>query len=359
MKVIFLGDSISTQNAGIHYYGIGLVNRIVQSYPEHQYFIITPKKVADLALQQIIVPVSNLVPLHLRFRQLITIPQIVNEMKPDLVVELAHFGPFNVAAETRRATVIHDLTPIKFPHLHPWPSVLAHKLFLRRIIKKSDFLIVNSEATKSDVMDIFGKSGHEIFVVHPSLPPFPDENIEQKHVSGKPYFLTVGTMEPRKNHATILRAFEKFCETNRDFELVIVGGKGWRNSKFRSMLKRSPVKHLVKLPGYISRAELGTFYNHATAFVFASFYEGFGIPILEAQSFGVPLILSDNASLPIYARESGLIFATQNADDLKTQMLRVANDPLLRELLKKQSEASYLTYQEKSMKLDSIFKDEF
>ncbi|NND31297.1 MAG: glycosyltransferase family 4 protein [Saprospiraceae bacterium] len=358
MKIVFLGDSISTQKTGIHYYGLELIKSVLSRYPEHDYRVITTKKIDALSIPQTIVPIVKLLPLHLRMRQLWKIPKIVNQLKPDLVIEMAHFGPFNLSEKIKRVTVIHDLTPIKFPHLHPWQSSLAHKFFLRSIIKKADYLIVNSECTRSDIVKLYAKSIYDIHIFHPPLPSFPVNHAEKKEVDTLtgPYFLTVGTLEPRKNHPTILKAFEKFCEKNRNFKLLIVGGRGWRNRDFEKLLEKSPVKDMVVLSGYVSRAELARHYKGATAFIFASIYEGFGIPILEAQSFGTPLILSENKSFPPMAMGAALRFDTFDADQLSDHMLHVAEDPELRTRLQKQSRASFQQASTLDSNLDQIFR---
>jgi glycosyltransferase involved in cell wall biosynthesis len=338
MRVVFLGDSISNQRAGIHYFGQQLVNFIIASYPQHEYYMVCSQPVAGLDLEQIIVPVNQAFPGHLRWRQLVSIPQLINQMAANLVIELAHFGPFNLNRKIKRVTVIHDLTPIKFPNLHPFSSVWAHKLLLKGIVHRADHIIVNSTRTKLDVMDLYNKDERLISIFHPEPQLFSEISgmLDDSEIS-RPFFLTVGTREPRKNHLTILRAFEDFRKTNVGYDLVIAGGEGWKNDVFENAWKDSPEKKHIILTGYIPREKLSALYRKATAFIFASIYEGFGLPILEAQSFGLPLVLSDNKSLSEIARGAALLFDPYDSKMLSNYMTQLAESDSLQKDLNRRS----------------------
>lgn len=360
MEVVFLGDCITTQQAGIHFYAKNLVNQIVRDFPRHRYRIILSDNDPEIQVEQIVVSVKKGLPGHLRWRQLTTIPAMLNRMRPDLVIELAHFGPFRLAPDIRRVTVIHDLTPLSMPRFHPWPSVLMHRLLLPGILKKADFLIVNSDHTKLDLTRSFTVDPDTICVAYPEPPDFSEttgsRSLSRNYLlEGHPYFLTVGTLEPRKNQITILKAFEHFCRSNRDYRLVIAGGNGWKNKALSEALAHSPVKDRIVSVGYVSRSVLQQLYQNARAFVFASHYEGFGIPILEASYFSLPLILADNESLPDLFRQSAVLFAPLDVNRLAELMLRVSSDNQFFQSLGNNTAEAYRKYQALGSDLSPIF----
>jgi glycosyltransferase involved in cell wall biosynthesis len=356
MKIIFIGDCITRQKAGIHYYAINLVRYIIGKYTEHQYYVVLTKRLPELQVEQIIVPVKNWIPFHFRLRQFFTIPLLINELKPDLVIELAHFGPFNLSSSIKRATVVHDITPMTHPKMHPWSSVMAHRFLMRNILNRATFIIANSDFTRDQIVSYFGKFDDKVFVAYPFFPSFQRNDPHPKILDlSDPYFLTVGTLEPRKNHITILKAFEIFCQYNSNYLLVIVGQDGWKNHKFRRALNDSPIRKRVILTGYLTRDELLDRYSEARAFIFASVVEGFGLPILEASQFGLPLILAENDSLPFWFRDAGLLFGPNDVMKLSAHMHQVASQPDLQEKYAQKSKTAFSNYQQAQSQMDSIF----
>jgi len=305
VKVIFLADSISSQSAGIHYFGKQLVNRIIAKWPRHDYSLIATKHIEEIKIPQKIVPVDNRFPLHLRFRQLTKIPKIINRLNPDLVVELAHFGPFRLNSKIKRVTVIHDLTPILYPQFHGKMSHYLHRLLMPRIVSKADFLIVNSENTGNDLRKIFPKSNGKVFRVYPKLDL--QTIMEDKAEGGvEKFFLAIGTIEPRKNYIQLIHAFETFCAINDKFSLKIAGASGWSNKEFFKAIENSPYKSKIEWLGRVSDLELQHLLLKAWAYVNVSHYEGFGLPVQESMAFGVPVILSKKSCFPEVAGNAAI-----------------------------------------------------
>jgi len=355
MKVIFLGDSISSQQAGIHYYGLQLVKRIVDQYPEHTYCIISTSYIQELSIVQKVVPVNRKIPGHLRWRQLFVLPKIIREMQPDLVIELAHFGPFNLGSQIRRITVVHDLTPILFPEFHPYLSVLMHRLLFPRIIRKADFLIVNSVQTKSDLIELLDVNPESVYVAEPQIEDSLQEEVEEE-ASAEKYFLTVGTREPRKNQIVILKAFEMFCENHDHGRLVIVGKKGWKNEGFERAYGSSPVRNRIELKGYLDRNSLLRLYRGAFAFIQSSIYEGFGIPMIEAQAFGLPLIVARNPSVPEEVANNSILF-DKEAVELHKHMEELYSNSELWTRMSNMSRQAFEQHHAKQLELDGIFRE--
>lgn len=353
--ILFLADCIATQQAGIHVYARNLVYRFLKEFPRYTFTLITPRPLPEFTASQIVVPLKDKIPFHLRYRQLFVIPRIVNRLAPDLVVELAHFGPFFLKPDIKRITVIHDLTPLTNPKWHPVLSVIFHRLILKRITTRADYIITNSSRTKSDLLQRYRLSGSKIIISNPCLYdlPVPDSGTVAGLTSRK-YFLTVGTMEPRKNHSTIIKAFDQFCLRRNDYQLVIAGGKGWNNRKFYRILEASPNRDKIQLTGFVSRSQLLSLYHHAKAFVFASFYEGFGIPILEASYYSLPLVLANNESIPPWFRESALLFDPQDHVLLCDHLLTLVGDQQFWDMWSKKSQEANHNYLAEPSDLEKI-----
>ncbi|NND08338.1 MAG: glycosyltransferase family 4 protein [Saprospiraceae bacterium] len=346
MKIIFLGDSIGTQRAGIHYYGLQLVQKIVESLPAHEFGIVLPEHNPEIEMEQFIVPVHNWIPYHLRFRQLVTIPMLVRKIAPAVVIELAHFGPFFLPDSIKRITVIHDLTPISHPQYHDKLSTWMHRWLLPGILNAAHGIIVNSAHTKRDLAATMQVSTECIHVVHPQIsePSSKELTAEEFKPPKQPYFLVVGTMEARKNHECILQAFDVIAEKHPKHILVFAGQPGWKTEAFSTRLSSSKYQSRMLITGYLSRGNLWKLYEHAFALIQASHYEGFGLPVLEALHFSLPLLLSNTASLPEIAGEAALYFAPRDHLQLATHMDTLIQNDIICQDLRKKSCNRYLEW---------------
>jgi len=338
-RVVFLADSISTQKAGIHYYGRQLIDTIMERFPDYDYFSISSAEIPNKGLNQIIVPISMAVPFHLRWRQLLSIPAKARELNPQVVIELAHFGPFNLPKTIRRLTVIHDLSAITHRQYHSTASHLVQKISLAGIIKRSDSIITNSYFTKSEILSRYPMNESKVQVLYPAVHSDSVQHSNHKLFSftSELYFLCVGTLEPRKNYETVIQAFEQVYDTNPQIHLVIVGMPGWKNDAFDKHYKNSRAQDHIHLTAYVTESQLDQIYQHAFAFISASHFEGFGIPIIEAAKQQLPLIVADNSSQKEIVADKGLLFSSESIEELRSMMDMLIHSPIERERLKLKS----------------------
>jgi glycosyltransferase involved in cell wall biosynthesis len=185
-----------------------------------------------------------------------------------------------------RATTIHDLVPLRFPEWVTKRTLSMHAKKYRDAAATCDLFFCNSRFTADDVHERLGVAEDRLRVAHPGV----DEQYtaEGKRADlGRPYLLTVATLEPRKNLETLVRAFRLL---DGDHALAIVGAEGWGD--------RPQLDHpgIIRL-GFVADAELARLYRGAAAFVFPSHFEGFGIPVIEAMASGVPCVVSSHPSL--------------------------------------------------------------
>lgn len=318
MKIVILADSISTQNSGIHHYGLQFVERLLSKYPENEYHLIATKRIEQFDVPQTVIPLKKF-PMHLRVRQLFSIPKVVGKLKPDHVIELAHFGPFGLNSKIKRTTIIHDLTPIYFPAYHSRFSYWMHKILMPGLIKKADSIIVNSSQTKEDVIKFESSSKSKLNTIFPKI-NIPSSSKTAQHAKGK-YLLAVGTIEPRKNYKVLIEAFKTIGEKNKEIKLIIVGQIGWKMDNFQKQIDQHPFKERIVITGFVSREELWAYYESASVFVFTSNYEGFGIPVLEACYHGLPLVLSEVPTSVEIASDAAIYFNKEKPEDLSDKVI--------------------------------------
>ena len=235
---------------------------------------------------------------------------------------------------------IHDLIPQLLPEHHKplnrWYLNWTMPLYCRR----ADHIIAVSEATRRDLLATYRLSPEKVTVIHEAASPRFRPQTESAHerirgMYGLPeeYLLYVGTIEPRKNLERLLEAWTPLRQSGECPPLVIVGKRGWLSDSFYAALEASPVREDIVLTGYVQDADLPVIYSAATAFVWPSLYEGFGLPPLEAMACGTSVVCADASSMPEVVGDAALLFDPQDAASLQAQMRRIVSDGDLRQSL--------------------------
>jgi len=293
MKVVFVADNLITQSAGIHVYTRQFIKRTIAEYPHHSYHHITSAPYNIEGSINEVIPIKNWMPSHYRLRYFREIPQRIQHVGADVAIEMAHFGPYRLPSDIKRVTVVHDLTPILYPEHRDKRSVWWHKNHFGKLLRSVDAIICNSNTTLSDIVTHLNVEPSKINVCYPEVPTSRVRAREPQE-DGIIRLLTVGTVEPRKNHLFILEALTQwYAKNQREFTWVVAGAKGWKSKAFYDALKSSSIEAKVRLTGYVDDQELNNLYRNSNAFLFASHYEGFGLPILEAMGYGLCILLSD------------------------------------------------------------------
>lgn len=336
MKIAIIADALDYQYAGIYYYTKELINALAKVDTKNEYLIVRSTSEGDISknVKELVIPIKK-IPGAAAYRLFVSIPKILTQKKVDIVLEPRHFGPFNLPKNIKRVTVIHDLSPIHFPAWHQFISRKLQQLFLPSILKKADFVIANSNFTANDVVRHFPFTINKIKGIllgkEDFFQPNSDRSILQKYNIKVPYLLHTGTIEPRKNLIFLTRAFEGLKrQINHKLELVLVGKLGWKHNTILKAINDSPFKQDIKLLGYVDRTDLPTLYTSATAFVYPSHFEGFGLPVLEAMSCGTPPIVSNISSLPEIMDDAGLLFPPNHQIAFIQQIRQILEDKSLR-----------------------------
>ncbi len=244
---------------------------------------------------------------------------------------------------------IYDLIPIKFPHFFTQASVKQFDGILSSINEQTKILCI-SESTKNDLCNHLDFINPEnVFVTHLAASSLfhPETNqdtistVKKKYkIPASPYLLSLSTLEPRKNIETAMQAFLQLVRQEKvpGLNLVLVGSKGWKIAPVIKQFSKNPaLKGRLIFTGYVNDDDLAALYSGASAFVYPSYYEGFGLPPLEAMQCGVPVIASDNSSIPEVVGKAGILIDPHDKDALSQGMLDVINSKKLRSTLKKKS----------------------
>jgi glycosyltransferase involved in cell wall biosynthesis len=303
-KLLVNASPLHNQNAGIHVWTAGFLRALHQRDNGMEVLLIVEQKTNQFPkFKQLIIPTVKWLPGYATFRYFIFFPLAAWWNRVTHVLEPAHFGPFNLPRKIKRLTVIHDLTPILFPQWHNFNSWFLQKLFLPGILKRAVQIITVSRSTQRDLIKYVPSAKEKIKVIYPGVSFNNNQNVEEEQEFPweveQPFILYVGTLEPRKNIDTLIRAFDLLKKDGRndDLELWLIGQRGWKNEQIDRALESSPHLDSIHLKGYVPLKGLKKAYQNCSVFVYPSLYEGFGLPIVEALYYGAKVVTSNNSSL--------------------------------------------------------------
>ncbi|HXX70216.1 MAG TPA: glycosyltransferase family 1 protein, partial [Polyangiaceae bacterium] len=230
------------------------------------------------------------------------VPRLITETRVDVAVFPNYVVP--LASPCPSIVVVHDLTVLRMPQYCTLRKRLLMRLMLRHSIAAAAVVATVSEASKRDIEAFLGVSPERIALLpgaaHPSCrraTPEAVADVRARYGLANPYVLTVGTLEPRKDLLTLLRAFDELGPRAQGRQLVVVGGRGWRDRQLVRELKARTADQRVRWLGYVNEPDLVALYSGADLFVLASTLEGFGLPVLEALACGTPVVASDVSAL--------------------------------------------------------------
>jgi glycosyltransferase involved in cell wall biosynthesis len=339
--------SAARQRAGIGRYTRELVAALLSLENAHQYTIFAAVgglkdddwrlEVQREGIQLRTLPLSDdwLVRLWHRLRLPIPVEVVTGPLD---VFYSPDFALPPTARTTKTLLTVHDLS---FMH-HPEAFVPSLQRYLERTVPRSldraDLVLADSAHTRSDLITLFGVAPEEVKVIYPGVDsrfrPKPEpgerERLRERYgIEDRPYVLSVGTLQPRKNYVRLIKAFVQFrTATDIGAQLLIAGGHGWLYDDILAEAKRHED---VQLLGFVEDEDLPALYRGATFFAFVSLYEGFGLPVLEAMACGVPVVCSDTSSIPEVAGDSALLVDPLRLDELAEGMIRVLREEELRE----------------------------
>lgn len=255
--------------------------------------------------------------------------------KNNIFFSPAHYTPR--FSKTPAIVTIHDLSFHYYPNDFLKRDLYKLKNWTNYSLKKAKKIIAVSHSTKSDIIKFYDIDEHKIKVIYNGFEKkilnLKSNDLLIKRVKKNPYILYVGTLQPRKNLPTLIDAFSEFVKSNSNFKLIITGKKGWLYKNIFNKVKILNLDKKIIFTDFVNDATLNQLYKNAFCLVLPSFYEGFGIPILEAMSNNCPVISSDKSSLPEIAGNAALFFNPNDSFQLLSQLNNLKDHPDLRNTL--------------------------
>jgi len=336
--------------AGIGHYARFLVRHLLRIDEENRYALFFDERATRGTIGDIIGSARNaearVLPLS-RFKRILPyayshryVSAAIDREKAD--VYHGTTGSLPMAYRGRSVITVHDLAIYSHPEWFPGGQFFSRRFVVPASVRNATKIVAVSHFTKREIQRVFAAPSEKIAVVHEGVEPPPPESWEtpaSKELR-KPYILFLGTVEPRKNVEGLVRAYASLAERHPSLvgatELVIAGGRGWKSEAAFAAVEEANRRlgHAgprVRVLGYVPEKEKHALMAHATMFVFPSWHEGFGLPVLEAMNLGVPVITSNTTALPeIGGRGAALLVDPGREAELSLAMKHLLEDDLKR-----------------------------
>ncbi|MGA2507219.1 MAG: glycosyltransferase family 1 protein [Chitinispirillaceae bacterium] len=335
MKIFVDLNSLARQLTGIETYALHFASSLLQYFPEHEYHLLFRKEIHSSFLKykgkksRLIQSLFN--------SQLLTeqifIPLYCAKNKIDICI----FPGFPPSPFIYRPIMFfcYDATMWLFPKTISLKNKLYFKPLAEIALRRANKVFTVSESSKQGIVDTFPQVANKVINIKSALPGRFSRIPEKEAVScfselgiKRPFLLSVGSLEPRKNILFTLRALAPIFKEKKVL-LVLVGRNAWGTDDISKEIERLALKKYVVRTGYISMQILQCLYSTAEAFIFPSLYEGFGFPILEAFSCGCPVISSNTSSIPEVTDDAALLINPHDENGLRKAVISVMENPSL------------------------------
>ena len=325
MRIALDGIPLNQPLTGVGHYTLELARALAAGSPDDQFEIVSP--LSFIPLPQLNLPpnlelVKANVNLFSRRWWMVGLPGYVQKES----LSLFHGTNFEVPLWRKCPTVltIHDLSLLLFPAVHEKPRQRRARRRLPIMARTANMIITPGESVREEVCERLHVDRSKVVAIpeaprdvfHP-LPKAETAKARERLGIDDDFLLFVGTIEPRKNLLTLVRAFNEVCASgNGSLQLVLAGRTGWLNSDLFKLIGESGVSHRIKLPGYLCDEDLRALYSSCRLFIYPSLYEGFGLPPLEAMACGAPVIVSRIASLMAVTGEAAFPVRPDNTAEM-------------------------------------------
>ena len=329
---------------GIGWFSYEILKRVVQNHPEHQFLFIFDRPYdsdfvfADNVEAIVVGPQARHPFLYLIWFEF-SIPRILKKHKVDLFLSPDSY--LSLRTSIPSVTVIHDLNFEYYPKDLLFFARLYNKTMFPRFARKAKRVISVSEYSKEDIHKLYGIPKEQIDVVYnaanerfKALDSTEIVEARKEYSDGMPYFVYVGALNPRKNLVNLLKAFDKLCEAEGpNAKMIVVGNKMYRTQAIDDTYEKMKFKDQVVFLGHLKTEDLNRIYGGALALAYVSYFEGFGIPIVEAFRSHCPVITSNVTSMPEVAGDAALLVDPFSVDEISTALSRILNEDDLRKQL--------------------------
>jgi len=372
MNILIDFTQIPKQKVGVGVYAVNLVKQIAKLDLKNNYYILIQDDEHSLDSSERnnfkLINIQSKIFRKVIFRLLLeqwVIPYIIIKKKIDIIHSLHYSFPL-LTFGAKKIVTIHDMSFFLFPKYHEISKRYYFSFFIHLVARLADKIISVSQSTSKDFILLTSARKEKVSVVHLgggdwSMPSFPRERrelIKKKYGVNGEYLLFVGMIEPRKNLANLILAYDKLLKVNNSYHLVIVGKKGWGYRQVFNLIDDLRLHDKIIFTGFVEEEDKPFIIRDAKIFVYPSKYEGFGIPVLEALSLGIPTVTSNVSSLPEITGGAALLVDPANVDELYLGIKRLLEDETLYQELKKKAvlQASRFSWKKTAQKTIELYR---
>lgn len=352
-----LSFSESYRNGGISRYIRYLLMQLAQQPGRHEYTIFVNGQAAVERLkEQASHPQITYVPVawpeskpvvRVAWEQF-TLPSIIRQRHIDVLHSPANVLPEFLPRSCAGVVTLHDLAFLRFPEVLTRPKRAYHRTFtIRSLREHATMIIANSNSTRQDAIELAGIPAAKIETIYICIDTrFSNVVIEEEEIRAfrkkqgltDGFLLYLGTLEPRKNLTTLLKAYAQLRKAyGREEKLVLAGGKGWLYDTIFEKVRELGLETAVLFPGFVADSEQPLWYTSASAFVYPSLYEGFGMPVTEALACGLPVVTSNVSSLPEAGAGLALTVDPHDVQAMSEALYSALTDASLRQRCREQA----------------------
>lgn len=321
LTIAFDAKRLFYNQTGLGVYARTLVQNLANFYPHNRYILCAPnipKKRAEPfnSMQTLSAPAYIPNALWRSWH----VSQLMQKERAQIYHGLSNEIPYRVDPNVAYIATVHDLIWLKYPQYYKAIDRLIYTLKIKHLVKYSRHIIATSKQTKSDLIELLKVPKAQISILYQSIPQKTAENSKVPNETTQPYFLYLSSFQERKNHKSLLLTYAQIS-AQTPYNLVLAGRSGATLNEVQSLINKLQLQNRVTLLTNISESEKEAWIQHAAAFIYASEYEGFGIPLLEAAQYRIPLILNQTPVFKELAQDCALYIPIHNREQAAQTLL--------------------------------------
>lgn len=319
---------------GIGWFTYETLKRITKAHPEHDFYFLFDRKydssfIFSDNITPIILSPQARHPILFKIWFNWSVHRFLKKIKADIFI--SPDGYLSLTTNVPQIAVIHDLNFEHYPEFLPKHITKYYKTYFPLFAKKATKIVTVSNFSKQDIINQYQIKSNKVDVIYNGINQRfePIDELEQTKVRNKysnslPFFIYVGSLNPRKNIENTLKAFDDFKkQTKSNHKFIIVGEKLWSNKSIEDCFNSLTYKNDVIFTGRLYNEELGALLASAEALLYVSYFEGFGIPVIEAMQCGTPVITSNKTSLPEIAEKAAILCEPDDFREIANQMKNI------------------------------------